>query len=181
MILNGAEKLEARGLRLEALVIGASALVLLGIVTRPTRDADILRPAIPEEVRGAAVEYARERRAAGEPIDDDWLNNGPESLTRTLPEGWQDRLELAFKGRAIVLHTLGRMELLMSKLFAHCDRGDEDLVDCIAFAPTPEELDAALPWLDEQDGNPMWPAHVRRTINELKKELGHGISETDRS
>ena len=39
--------LAALGLRLEAIVIGGSALALLGVTTRQTRDVDILEPVLP--------------------------------------------------------------------------------------------------------------------------------------
>ncbi len=105
---------------------------------------------------------------------DDWLNNGPMQLGDVLPLGWRDRVERIFEGRALVLSTLGRADLLKSKLFALCDRGT-DLPDCVALAPTREELQVALPWLELQDGNVDWPAHVRATLDELSRRLGHGV------
>lgn len=62
----------------------------------------------------------------------------------------------------------------MSKLFALCDRGI-DLQDCIALGPTPEELDAILPWLTRQDLHPGWPDHVRATLADLTTRLGHAV------
>ncbi len=50
-----------------------------------------------------------------------------------------------------------------------------DLGDCLALAPTREELARLLPWLDLQDGNPGWPAHVHATIADLEERLGHGV------
>lgn len=76
--------LAARGLRLDAIVIGGTALNLLGVVRRETRDCDILAPPITEEILAAARAFAAEWRAAGEVLRDDWLNNGPESLARNL-------------------------------------------------------------------------------------------------
>jgi hypothetical protein len=73
-----------------------------------------------------------------------------------------------------VLSTLGRPDLLKSKLFALCESGT-DLSDCIALAPTPGELAEALPWLEEQDGNDLWPGHVRATVAELAERLRHGV------
>ena len=56
--------------------------------------------------------------------------------------------------------------MLRSKLFALCDRGI-DLADCIALAPTIGELAALRPWLDRQDGNPDWPAHVGEVLSDV--------------
>ena len=166
--------LAARGLQLEAVVVGGAALNLLGVVTRPTKDCDILHPALPAAIAEAARSFAVEACARGEPLADDWLNNGPSTLVAQLPAGWLDRLQPAFAGRALLLRTLGREDLLRSKLFALCDRG-LDLGDCVALAPTRDELQALRPWLDRQDGNPDWPAHVGVTLDHLARRLGHGL------
>jgi hypothetical protein len=166
--------LDKRGLRLKAVVIGGTALALLGVVSRQTRDCDVLDPQIPEDMKLAAREFAASRRDAGESLDDDWLNNGPASLIRQLPDGWKKRLEQVFAGKALSLHSLGRTELLMSKLFALCDRGI-DIQDCIALAPTHDELTRIIPWLTEQDLNPDWPAHVRAAMADLAARLGHAV------
>jgi len=81
---------------------------------------------------------------------------------------------VAFSGHAIVLHTLGRLDLLRSKLFALCDRGI-DLPDCLALAPSAEELAEILPWLEVRDANPDWPAHVRQSLSDLGRRLKHGL------
>ena len=126
---------------------------LLGVILRPTKDCDVLWPALPPEVASAGREFAKERRRSGETLDDHWLNDGPSSLTRELPSGWRDRLQTAWVGRAIELRTLGRIDLLRSKLFALCDRAI-DLPDCLALAPTRAELEAILAWLEQRDLDP---------------------------
>ena len=141
--------LAARGLRLEAVVIGGAALALLGITDRQTRDVDVLHPDLPSAVTAAAAVFAREIRLGGAELGDDWLNNGPRDLQAVLPAGWQARLRPAYSGEALALKTLGRPDLLLTKLFALCDRGT-DLVDCIALAPTSAELAAAKPWVASQ-------------------------------
>jgi hypothetical protein len=77
-------------------------------------------------------------------------------------------------GRAIELHTLGRIDLLRSKVFSLCDRA-LDLQDCIALAPTDSELREIQPWLDEQDGNPEWSTHVTAVLEDLGRRLGHAV------
>ena len=167
--------LKEKGLTLEAIVIGGAALCLLGVVSRETRDCDILHPELSEEVRAAAVEFAKTSRAEGRKLDSDWLNNGPSSLVELLPEGWRGRLQLAFQGDALTLHALGRPDLLKTKLFAYCDRGT-DLGDCLALAPTDAELQEALPWVQLQDAHPDWARHVAETLEDLGRRLGHGVS-----
>ena len=162
------------GLHFEAVVVGGAALGLLGVVSRQTRDCDVLQPKVPGDIKDAAVRFAARERAAGRDLQDDWLNDGPASLAHVLPEGWQERLQPVFRGQALVLHTLGRPELLKAKLFALCDRAT-DLPDCVALAPTPQELEGARPWLHAQDANPQWPAHVDQVLADLARRLGHGV------
>jgi hypothetical protein len=166
--------LASRGLRFEATVIGGTALGLLGVSSRQTRDCDVLHPMLPPEIREAAREFAAARRSEGDSLVDDWLNNGPSSLIANLPEGWERRSQRIFDGHALTLHALGRIDFLMSKLFALCDRGI-DLSDCIALAPTSGELREILPWLERQDANPDWPAHVRAVLDDLERRLGDGL------
>lgn len=165
--------LTERSLRLEAVIIGGSALGLLGITTRQTRDVDVLLPAIPEAVGLAAREFAAMRRDAGEVLRDDWLNDGPVQLASLLPRGWEHRVQPAYVGHSILLQTLGRSDLLLTKLFALCDRGT-DLADCLALAPSAEELTEALSWVQSQDANPDWPRHVAEVLEDLGRRLGHG-------
>ena len=115
--------LAARSLRLEGVVIGGAALNLLGVVSRPTKDCDILLPPLPAAIVEAARAFAAEVRRSGGTLADDWLNNGPASVADQLPAGWQERLQLVFAGAALKLRCLGRQELLFTKLFALCDRG----------------------------------------------------------
>jgi len=161
-------------LRFEGVVIGGSALALLGILRRPTRDFDILVPELPPAIASAARDFAKAQREAGIDLIDDWLNNGPMQLGEVLPTGWRDRVQHIFEGQFLVLSTLGRLDLLKTKQFALRDRGT-DLPDCVALAPTATELSECVPWLEVQDGNELWPEHVRATVDDLARRLGHGL------
>ncbi|MCO6431397.1 MAG: hypothetical protein J5J00_11095 [Deltaproteobacteria bacterium] len=108
--------LSAKGLFLEATITGGAALQLLGIVTRTTKDCDVLEPNLTEEIMKAAKEFAKSQG-----LNEGWLNNGPASLLGELPDGWQERRQKAFKGKAIVLLTLGREDTLRAKLYAYLD------------------------------------------------------------
>lgn len=166
--------LELRGLHFEGIVVGGAALSLLGVIARATKDCDVLDPDIPPGIASAALAFAAARRRSGEILRDDWLNNGPRSLTKDLPSGWRERVQPLFDGKSLRLRTLGRADFLRAKLFALCDRG-LDIGDCIALAPTPEELHRLGPWLEERDANKLWPAHVRTTLADLARKLGHAV------
>jgi hypothetical protein len=162
--------LTERGLSLNTVIIGETALHLLGVITRVTRDCDVLYPQIPPEIAKAAVEFAHIQREGGDDLAEKWFNTGTGSLTLDLPDGWQDRLQSIFKRQALEFQTLGRLDLLRSKLFALCDRG-VDLPDCIALKPTPAELRTIAPWLRERDGNLQWPEHVDNVLADLQERL----------
>jgi hypothetical protein len=133
-----------------------------------------LTPEIPLPIRQAAQAFAAVRTSAGERLDRDWLNNGPRSLTDLLPPGWTTRLTRVFTGQALMLDALGRLHLLCTKVFAFCDR-DGDLADCLALAPTGDELRELRPWVAQQDAHPGWPAHVDSQLAILAERLGHGV------
>jgi len=166
--------LSERAETFSAVVIGGAALAILGFISRETRDCDILDPEIPESIRKASVLFAKQINKQGHMLRADWLNNGPESLKRHLPAKWENRLIPLFQGKSVSLQTLGRSDLLKTKLFAFCDRGF-DRQDCLALRPTKEELLECLPWVQEQDANKDWPNHVATSLGALAKELGYGL------
>ena len=161
--------LAAKGLSFEAVVIGGAALNLLGTINRETVNCDVLDPTITAAIAQAAQDFCT--RTSGHAAD--WLNVGPESLKRDLPSGWRKRLQPLFAGKALTLDTLGRRDLLKTKLCAYCDRGT-DLSDCIVLKPTQAELDESIEWVQAQDANPLWPAHVRFQFEFLAQRLGYG-------
>lgn len=163
--------LKKQGLSFEAVIIGGAALALLGIISRQTRDCDVLAPHLPIEIQNAAREFAISLRQSGEILQDNWLNHEPSSLSKLLPDGWQNNLQIVFNGKALVLHTL---DLLRTKLFALCDRGT-DLADCIALKPSLSEIEEVISWVEAQDTNPDWPRHVASVLADLSARLGYGI------
>jgi hypothetical protein len=166
--------LAKQNLSFEAVIIGGAALVLLNVIERATRDCDVLSPQLSDVISTAAKAFAKETKDAFAPLDSDWLNNGPSSLTEVLPPDWSERLETVFTGKALILKSLGRSDMLLSKLFALCDRGT-DLNDCLALKPTRAELNDSLDWLKYQDANPLWPKHVSDTIKNLAERLGYDL------
>ncbi len=137
--------LGVRGLRLDGVVIGGAALSLLGVISRETKDFDILSPPLDSRVLEASKVLAAQIRRKGGVLSDDWLNNGPATLASDLPAGWEARLQLVFRA------------------------------DCIALRPMANELVELLPWLEVRDLHPGWPAHVRETVEDLGRRLGHAL------
>lgn len=166
--------LAAQGLSWDATILGGAALFLLEVVDRPTHDVDVLRPTIPDAISEAALAFARECRSHGNPLRDNWLNADAMPVGALLPEGWESRCQAVFSGQALRLESIGRADLLRTKLFAACDRGT-DISDCVALRPGPEALAEAASWVALQDAHPGWPNHVAATVSDLARRLGHGL------
>jgi Nucleotidyltransferase of unknown function (DUF6036) len=158
-----------RKLKFKAIVIGGAALNIMDVTKRTTVDIDFLDPIIPQEIKDASIAFAKKYPDL-ELNPEGWFNNGPISLIRDLPPKWKMRLVTIFKGKALVLETLGRSDLLKSKLYALCDR-DRDLDDCVALEPTNDEIEECREWVLKGDGNELWPKRVDEMFKLLKKEL----------
>jgi hypothetical protein len=155
--------LGARGYAFDLVVVGGAALLLRGVVSRPTKDGDVVgerRPdgsiarldALPPALAEAAIDVAR---AYG--LADDWLNLGPASLLDgPLPYGFAERLSPVAFG-ALRLWIAGREDLVALKLWAAADRWPapgRHLADLQALAPTAGELRTAADWTRLRDPSP---------------------------
>ena len=164
--------LDERGQSFELVVIGGAALLAMGVIQRATTDVDCLDPDLPAAIQVAAVEFAKGYQGAGAPLRTDWLNNGPRQLKDDLPAGWRERVHLLHRSAGLTVYTLGRSDLLLTKLFAYCDRF-QDEGDCLALAPSADELQDSYSWLKERDGHPGWPEHVRISLLALAEKIGY--------
>jgi len=147
------ETLDARGLTYEVVVIGGSSLMLLGSISRPTKDLDAVAlvqddryvPAepLPEPLAEAIADVGR---ALG--LGARWLDARPTDLLRLgLPEGFRDRVETRPYG-GLTLHVAGRFDQVCFKLYAAADQGmrSKHAADLMALRPSHDELLAAARW-----------------------------------
>ena len=65
--------LAIRSLHFEAVIIGGAALALLGIISRQTRDCDILDPIVPDNILNAAKEFATSSRHSGQFLQEQFV------------------------------------------------------------------------------------------------------------
>jgi uncharacterized nucleotidyltransferase DUF6036 len=154
--------LAARGRTYEVVVIGGSALLLLGIIKRPTRDVDVLALIergelvsalpIPEHLAIAAADVAAFLR-----LDGTWLNGGPSPQIQSgLPAGFQGRLEERIF-HALVVQVASRLDHIHLKLFAavdHWPHQGKHMDDLRRLVPSPAELAEAARWVRTQDIGP---------------------------
>lgn len=159
--------LEERGLERELIICGGSALIILGIISRQTRDVDVISPKMDAELIAIA-----DALAPSISLRKGWLNNGPALLAGELPAGWEARAVTTFQGTHLHIKSIGRIDLIFTKLYATVDRVD-DLDDLVRLKPTLEELDRAMEWVLQRDASEIWPRIAKEALAVIKGKLGY--------
>lgn len=148
-----AELLEAAGEQHHLVVIGGSGLVAIGVISRATRDVDVVAleadgelisaSPLPPPILIAAATVARDLG-----LDPDWLNAKPASLLdHELPAGFRERLVSRDYGPALRVSFASRIDQIYFKLDARIDRAEpRDLTDLRQLAPSTSELREAARW-----------------------------------
>lgn len=155
------EQLALRAERYSIVVIGGSALLVLGLISRPTRDVDVVAllhdealvsaEPLPEGLLEAALIVA-----ADFGLPRDWLNSGPASLMDFgFPEGFLERAQRRDYGESLHVLFASREDQIHFKLYAVVDQGaGRHLADLQALAPTAAELLQAASWTGTHDPSP---------------------------
>jgi hypothetical protein len=152
------EQLAARGESYTLAVVGGSALLALELISRPTRDVDILAivennelvsaQPLPATLLDAALTVARDFG-----LPDEWLNPGPTSLLELgLPDGFYERAQRRIYGPGLEILFASRVDQIHLKLYATVDQGaGKHLKDLEALQPTHQELLDAAHWSRSHD------------------------------
>jgi hypothetical protein len=126
-VLNEFDRfLEKRGIRAELLIVGGTALQLMGLRTIATQDVDAISQ-INDTLRVAVREFATLHA-----LPTDWINDRARiTLLDYLMHGYGvDQVSPVFSGRALTLVCPSRENLILSKFCALVDRGSpQDLAD----------------------------------------------------
>lgn len=131
--------LKERNLELKGTVIGGAGVILSGYLKRETDDIDMLRPGPRPEIIEAAAQFADATRGTLH-LQPEWLNNGHPDYPDKLNKGWELRTKTVFTGQAIQLNSIGRMDLIKTKLRAYVEPYPTDEKDLIALNPNQQEL-----------------------------------------
>ena len=171
------EQLAALGAPQEIVVIGGSALLALGFITRPTRDVDVVALAENGNLRPAnplpdALEEARDRVGRDFGLPESWLNPGPTDLLEWgLPSGFWSRVTTRQYGASLTVQFAGRLDQIHFKLYAMVDQGGgRHEADLRALHPTFEELVAAAKWTLTHDPS----SGFRKMLMQALHHLGVG-------
>ncbi len=165
------EQLAAKRERFTLVVVGGSALLALGLISRATRDVDVLAivdgdelmsaQPLPAALAGAAQTVARDFG-----LSDDWLNPGPTSLLDLgLPEGFFERAQHRHYGPGLEILFASRLDQIHLKLYATVDQGaGKHLDDLQALAPTERELLDAAHWSQTHDPSDAYSGVLARVL-----------------
>jgi hypothetical protein len=160
------EQLAAQNECFAIAVVGGSALLALGLVSRATRDVDVLAIVNGEEFTSAqplpaALAGAAQTVARDFGLSEDWLNPGPTSLLDLgLPDGFFGRAQRRHYGPGLEVLFASRVDQIHLKLYATVDQGaGKHLNDLEALAPTERELLEAASWSQTHD-----PSDGYRTV-----------------
>lgn len=161
-LLNGRLKLAgASGFNL--VICGGSALVAAGLLSRATRDVDVVALAddsgnlIDPEPLPQALVLAVHQVAADLNLPVNWLNNGPSSgdggiFRLGLPAGFAGRVQWKRVGSRLSIGLISRYDQIHFKLYAAVDRcGGYHAQDLRDLDPCVDEMVAAAAWARSHD------------------------------
>lgn len=171
-----AERLLEQDAPQEVLVVcGGSALLALGLVSRTTKDVDVLAGVDAAiglvDPRPLSSTLARAVDEVGAQLDlpRGWLNAGPaDQVMAGLPEGFLDRLVRREYGPRLIIHYPDRFDLIHLKLFAAIDQGPgRHVSDLLKLGPSDEEMLAAARWVITQDAGDGFPQLLAEAVSYL--------------
>lgn len=142
-----------RGHYYEVVAIGGAGLLLLGQITRTTKDLDLVALVNEGEFISANPLPIPLFQAIGEVgialnLGKDWVNTGPSDLFKMgLPEGFKTRMDTRRYG-GLTIYLAGRFDQICFKLYAAVDQGpnSKHFADLKSLKPTKTELGEAKCW-----------------------------------
>ena len=173
------EVLDHRDVSYELVLVGGANLVLQDVITRPTKDGDLVGvrldtgQVVKLDAMPLPLAQAVRDVAAALGLDDEWLKLGPAPLMDLgLPEGFDDRLTPRHFS-SLTIWLAGRFDMICLKLYASADqwptRG-RHLQDLIALRPAGKEADRAAIWCATHDPSPAFRGLLEAVIDFLARE-----------
>lgn len=156
-------------------VIGGGALLLIGAISRPTKDLDAVAVHHDGSLTTAHPLAPRLAKAVADVglalgLGPKWLNGGPTDLLRLgLPEGFLDRAHTKVYG-ALTLRLASRYDQIHFKLYAAVDQGptSKHAADLMKLDPSHAELNAAATWCKTHDGSAGFAEILDQALETLK-------------
>ena len=174
-----ADQLAAHGEHYTLAVVGGSALLALGLVSRATKDVNVLaivedRGLVSAQPLPAALLDAAHTVARDFGLSDDWLNPGPTSLLDLgLPDGFYERAQHRAYGPGLEILFASRVDQIHLKLYATVNQGaGKHFDDLEALQPTEQELLDAARWSRSHDPSEGYRSVLARVLAHLGVDDG---------
>ena len=163
----------------DVVICWAMALLLQGIIDRPTRDIDSLGLVVEEN--GALVLkkplMSTEFKAAVERVGSLfhegklWFSTAAITLHDDieLPADLVDRASVVRFGERLTIRLCSRQHMVCLKMWAAIVRGEPDIGDLVDMKVSEEEAETAATWCLEQDSGAL------PEILAVIREVGHGV------
>lgn len=163
---------------MEVLCCGASALCVLGLLSRSTMDVDVLglvvrdRDLNPCEVFPVEMERAIANAGLELGLADDWFNGSASRLLeRGVPKGTLERSSAHRRtfGPCLTVRFLDRKDQVALKLFAAMDSidGMRHLKDLEEITPEAGEISHALTWMGGWESSAAFRAKLKQIVTGL--------------
>jgi hypothetical protein len=142
--------------RWNLVVCGGTALNALNLVSRTTKDVDVIGVLSGNQIKYAAFStlFLDQVALCASTFDlpRNWLNTEPESFIKSgFPRRFIKRLTWKKYGQCLSIGYIARIDQVYFKLYASVDRGGYHVDDLLALSPTERELVNAGRWCCEQD------------------------------
>jgi hypothetical protein len=165
------EVLASRCVAVEIVAVGGGALHLLGLISRSTKDIDVVALMLDGRLVSAKslpleLEQARNDVASALGLPVDWLNAGPSQLLDFgLPDGFKKRM-VTRRYHGLTVHLAGRLDQVFFKFYAAVDRGprSKHVADLQQLKPTNDELIEAAGWARGHDPSPSFLEMSRQAL-----------------
>lgn len=151
--------------------IGGGSLLLLGIISRPTKDLDLVAlidngslvsaKCLPIPLLEAIAEVGTALK-----LGENWINPGPSDLfLMGLPKGFADRMS-TYHYSGLTLHLAERFDQICFKLYASVDQGPDSkhFADLKSLKPTQLELEDAASWCKTHDVSKEFAANLSEAL-----------------
>lgn len=176
----GEQLTASKGMPVDLLVCGGSALHALRLIKRPTKDVDVVAVLAKSASEGLVMQTAEplpahlveaaDKVGRDLQLKDGWLNPGPTSaLDLGLPSGVLERAETRTYGAHLTVRFISRYDQIHFKLYAAVDQAGKHYQDLLALKPSADELEKAARWSMTHDVSEGYRGEVKRIL----KEMGH--------
>ena len=168
------ELLDSRGLEYRLAAVGGGAMLLTGLLDRPTNDLDLVAQvdegvAVAVEPLPAALREATTDVARALDLPKNWMNPGPSSLLDLgLPSGFVERARPRRYGPLEIL-LADRFDQIHFKLYAAVDQGpgSKHFADLQALEPSRNEVLGAARWARTHDPSEGFRAELIKALEAL--------------